>query len=118
MYGLKRNKRPIYLCNKTIENDRIIYSEPEKHEINYQPLLTEGEIITAGTEYINRLVVYLSLEEALHFHNHDRCYVFVDKPETYDKFCNTADFYVDGEPLLFLNESKLYLQRMVGDEDA
>jgi hypothetical protein len=117
MYRLKRNKRPIYLCNKTIENDRIIFTEPVKHEMDYQPLITAGEVITAGPEYINRLVVYTSLEEALHFHNADRCYVFVKKPEEYDKFCNTADFYVDGEPLLFLNEARFYLQRMVGDND-
>ena len=117
MNRLKRNKRPIFLCNQTVQNGRKIFSEPVEYILNYQPLLTEGEIITAGTEYINRLVVYTSIEEASHFHNADRCYVFVKKPEEYDKFCNTADFYVDGEPLMFLNEARFYLQRMVGESD-
>lgn len=118
MYRLKRNKRSMYLCNKVIDNGRIIFSEPVEHKLDFQPLLTEGEIITAGTEYINRLVVYTSVKEASNFHNSDRCYVYVSKPDVYDKFCNTADFYVDGEPLVFLNEARFYLQRMVGDSDA
>lgn len=115
MNRLKRNKRIIFLCNQIIQENRKVFTEPVKYELNYQPLLTEGEIITAGPEYINRLVVYTSVEEAKNFHNADRCYVFVEKPEEYDKFCNTADFYVDGEPLIFLNEARFYLQRMVGD---
>lgn len=117
MYRLNRNKRLIFLCNQTIENDRKIFTEPVEYKLNYQPLLTEGEIITAGLEYINRLVVYSSVKEASNFHNGDRCYVFVNKPEEYDKFCNNADFYVDGEPLIYLNEARFYLQRMVGDSD-
>lgn len=117
MYRLKRNKRTIYLCNKIVNEGRTIFGEPEKVELNYQPLSTDGEIITAGIEYIKRLVVYASVEEAQKFHNADRCYVFINKPEEYDKFCNTADFYVDGEPLIYLNEARFYLQRMVGDED-
>jgi len=117
MYRLKRNKKSIFLCNQIIVNNRKVFSEPIEYKLNYQPLLTEGEIITAGTEYINRLVVYSSVEEASKFHNADRCYVYVEKPEEYDKFCNTADFYVDGEPLILLNEARFYLQRMVGDSD-
>ena len=42
---------------------------------------------------------------------------FVDKPTTYDKYCTTADFYVDGEPLYFINQARFFLQRMVGDEN-
>lgn len=117
MYRLKRNKRSIFLCNQEIKDNRKIFSRPIEYKLNYQPLLTEGEIITAGLEYINRLVVYSSVKEASNFHNGDRCYVLVEKPEKYDKLCNTADFYVDGEPLIYLNEAKFYLQRMVGDSN-
>lgn len=117
MYRLKRNKRSLYYCNQTIENDRKIFSNPKEIQLNYQPLSTEGEIIASGNEYINRLVVYGSPEEISEFHNADRCYVFAEPPEEYDKFCTTADFYVDGEPMVYLNEAHLYLQRMVGDGD-
>lgn len=146
MNHLCRNKRAIYLCNQTQilaeallteENevllaededaiivsssevdDRIIYSIPRKFKLNYQPLTTDGEIIVAGNEYNKRLVVYTSPKIAQKFHNADRCYVFKEPPKEYDKLCVDADFYVDGEPLTFLNESHFYLQRMTGDDDV
>lgn len=118
MYQLKRNKRVLYLSNRSEDNGRKIFTEPVKYLLNYQPLTTEGEVITAGTEYINRLVITTDVKTAQNFHNADRCYVFVDKPITYDRFCTTADFFVDGEPLIFINQAKFYLQRMVGEENA
>lgn len=144
MRHLRRNKRVLFLCNKTqtldeplitedeniivAENeipiivesteveDRLIFSIPMKYRLNYQPLATDGEIIVAGTEYNKRLVVYTTPEIAAKFHNGDRCYVFKEPPKIYDKTCADADFYVDGEPLTFLNESHFYLQRMTGDD--
>lgn len=121
MHRLTRNKREFYLCNKMVDEEnknRIIYSKPILCKMNYQPLSTTGEIVASGNEFINRLAVYTSPEEGSQIHNFDRCYVFVKPPENYDKFCTTADFYVDGEPLSFLNETRFYLQRMIGDTDA
>ncbi len=118
MRRLNRNKRKFYLCNKKIDEnnpDRIIFSKPIPYEMNYQPLSTTGEIIASGNEFINRLVIYTSPELAKKIHNFDRCYVFIKPPKEYDKFCVDADFYVDGEPMTFLNESRFYLQRMIGD---
>lgn len=145
MNHLIRNKRKVYLCNRTQileelleteENkilltekdiplivgttkieDRIIFSFPVMYRLNYQPLSTDGEIIVAGDEYNKRLVVYTSPKIAQNFHNNDRCYVFKEPPEGYDKLCVNADYYVDGEPLTYLNESHFYLQRMTGDDD-
>ena len=119
MLNLLRNKRKIYLCNRVIneEINRIEFTEPLEYRVNYQPLSTDGEIIASGNDYIKRLAIYTSLDKAKDFHNFDRCYVFKNIPEEYDKNCTTADFYVDGEPLLYLNEAIIYLQRMIGDED-
>ena len=117
MNNLRRNKRSIYICNKIVENDRYVFSNPIKYDLNYQPLSSDGEVIAFGNDYINRLLVYTSPEIAKNFHNFDRAYVFVDIPETADKFCTTADFYIDGEPLIYLNDAKFYLQRMTGDEN-
>lgn len=116
MNHLVRNKRKVYLCNQQEENNRIIYSEPKEYMLNYQPLSTDSEIIAAGQEYINRLVIYTNPKIAKDFHSKDRCYIFKDIPEEYDKFAIDADFYVDGEPLYYLNEARIYLQRMTGDE--
>lgn len=118
MQRLIRNKRKFYLCNKTVDENyenRVIYSKPIVCNMNYQPLSTTGEIIASGNEFINRLVVYTSPEKAQKIHNFDRCYVFTNPPKEYDKFCVDADFYVDGEPMTFLNEARFYLQRMIGD---
>lgn len=117
MNHLARNKRTIYLCNQIEENNRIVFSEPTEYKLNYQPLSTDGEIIVAGNEYNKRLVVYTSNNIAKNFHNNDRCYVFTTPPEERDTICKNADYYVDGEPLLFLNESHFYLQRMTGEND-
>lgn len=119
MQRLNRNKRKFYLCNKTIDEDtnREIFSEPIPCLMNYQPLSTTGEIIASGNEFINRLAVYTNPKKAKNIHNFDRCYVFIDPPEQYDKYCTEADFYVDGEPMSFLNEARFYLQRMIGDNN-
>lgn len=119
MHRLNRNKRIFYVCNKKIDENtnREIFSQPIACKMNYQPLSTTGEIIASGNEFINRLVVYTNPAKAKNIHNFDRCYVFVEPPKQYDKFCTEADFYVDGEPMSFLNEARFYLQRMIGDVD-
>jgi hypothetical protein len=117
MVTLKRNKRELYLCSQDVENNRKIFKKPVKYELDYQPLSTDGDIITAGVDYINRLIVYIDSKNAQNFHNADRCYVFTKPPKEYDKYCNGADYYIDGEPLIFLNQGYFYLQRMVGDSN-
>ncbi len=117
MNHLTRNKRKIYLCNQQEQNNRIIFLEPVEYKLNYQPLSTDGEIIVAGNEYNKRLAVYTSPNIAQNFHNNDRCYVFKEPPKEHSIICDDADYYVDGEPLTFLNESRFYLQRMTGDDN-
>lgn len=118
MNHLKRNKRLLYLCNRIEVNSRIIYDRPIPLYVDYQSLSSDGEIIAFGEEYTNRLTVYTNPVIARKFRNADRCYVFIDKPEEYDKYCSTADFYVDGDPIINLGEGRLYLQRMTGEENA
>lgn len=117
MKQLIRNRRNIYLCNKIEDNGRIKFLEPELYKVNFQPLSSAGEIIASGNDYVNRLVIYTSVEKAKEFHNFDRCYVYTEPPEEQDDYCINADFYVDGEPLFYLNEATIYLQRMIGDAD-
>lgn len=133
MRNLLRNKRKIYLCNKSVEDGRIVYEKPVIYKVNCQPLSTEGEIIATGTDYINRLAIYTTVKVAKNFHNMDRCYVYEQSPLLYpskdlypdkkiypkkfDKFCGDAEFFVDGEPQVFINQATIYLQRMLGDDD-
>ena len=115
MNNLKRNKKTFYVCNQKEEDGRLVYDEPKKMVLNYQPVSMVGEIIAFGSEYINRLIIYTTAENAKNFHNFDRCYVYKEPPTTYDKFCYDADFYVDGEPLIYINEATITLNRMTGD---
>ncbi len=116
MNCLKRNKKQIYLCNKSSSNDRIIFSNPILKEINFQPISSTGEIIALGENYTKRLKIVTTKKIADSFHNLDRCYVFNSIPETPDIYCSNADFYVDGEPQIYINDAIIYLQRMIGDD--
>jgi hypothetical protein len=119
MNNLLRNKRPIYLCKQKIEDGRIFYENPIKIRVNYQPISDKsaGEILAVGQNYINRLIVYMRPDVAKNFHNFDRCYVFVEPPKEHDRTCSKADFYVDGTPSQYINESTVHFQRMTGDND-
>lgn len=118
MYNLKRNRNVLYLCNRIEENGRLIFSKPKKYKLNYQPVSMVGEIISFGPEYINKLIAYTTKEVAKDFHNFDRVYINNKIPKEYDKLCKDADFYVNGEPLIYLGEATIFLQRMTGDNDG
>lgn len=118
MNNLLRNKRTLYVCKRVMIDDRIFFDKPLKIRANYQPISDKsaGEIIAVGENYINRLILYMTPKVAKNFHNFDRCYVFVDPPKEHDRVCSKADFYVDGTPSQYINESTVHLQRMTGDE--
>lgn len=116
MNNLLRNKRTFYYCNKKEENGRVIFSKPQKIRLNYQPIRSQLQMLEVGPDDRNTLIVYMKPAYGKLFHNGDRCYVFVEPPKKYDKNCNTADYYVDGEPKIYINEYTMHLQRMTGDE--
>lgn len=115
MTNLKRNKREFYLCNRIEQDGRLIFTKPKKLKMNYQPVSMTGEIISFGSEFINKLILYTTEKKSKQFHNFDRCYIYTKPPTEYDKYCSDADFYVDGEPLIYIKEATIYLQRMTGD---
>ena len=117
MITLKRNKRQLYLCKKYIDGNLTKYSEPELILTNYQPISSTGEIISIGQEYTQYLKIEDTIEIGNKFSNGDRCYVYVDKPETHDELCLNADFYVNGNPIITLNSATITLKRLTGDEE-
>ena len=94
----------------------MIFSEPQKVRLNYQPVRSDFQYLEAGLDFRNTLIVYMKPSKGKIFHNGDRCYVFVEPPKEYDKTCNTADYYVDGDPKIYINEYTIHLERMKGDE--
>ena len=117
MTNLKRNRNVLYLCNRIEKDGRLIFDKPKKMEFNYQPVSMTGEIISFGAEFIDKLIIYTTKKIAKKFHNFDRVYINNEVPVEYDKTCADADFYVNGEPLIYLNEATIYLQRMTGDSE-
>lgn len=116
MICLKRNKQKLYLCKKYVENNITKFKEPIEIETNYQPVSSTGEMIAIGEEYTQYLKIEDIIEIGKQFSNGDRCYVYVTPPEEHDKLCKTADFCVNGNPLITLNSSKVSLKRLTGDE--
>lgn len=119
MNNLKRNKRKLYLCQKIKEDGRIIFDKPVEIKVNYQPIesvKTQGQMLDAGPDFTSTLIVYMRPTNGSMFHNGDRCYVYVEPPEEYDKTCTTADYYVNGDPKKYMNEYTIHLNRMKGDE--
>lgn len=115
-----RNKRKIYLCKRTIKDKRIVFSEPIVAWVNYQPVSDSamGQILAYGENYIDRLILYMTKKRSKMFHNFDRCYVFREPPTPFNDLCSDADFFVDGEPTQYINESTVHLQRMTGGKDV
>ena len=117
MVTLKRNKRKIYLCKKYIDNNITKYKKPILIITDYQPVNSTGEIISIGPEYMQYLKIQDIIKIGKQFSNGDRCYVYVKPPKEHDVLCETADFYVNGDPIITLNSSTVSLKRLTGDDE-
>lgn len=126
------------------ENEREVFEPPIAYRVNYQPVArytsNGGELIATGGDSDDKLAIYTTPEIARNFHNFDRVYMLreipkksnavlntedTDKVNTenmfristedfFDKSANTAEYCIDGEPLIVINEATIYLQRMTG----
>lgn len=111
MISLKRNERKIYLCKKIVVDEIDKYSEPLPIYCNYQPIDSNGELLSVGLDESMYLKVTYSKNLNFKFENGDRCYIFVDKPETYDPLCKGYDFVVSGNPKDYVNNYQVTLIR-------
>lgn len=118
MRGLRRNKRPIYLCQKYIKDGKLDrYKEPIKLYENYVPTNSEGDLIGIGMDYPMYLRIKTDINEKDLFHPQDRIYVYNELPKKYDSLCKTADYEVYKKPMLFINEMEVILHRLSSDQD-
>lgn len=113
MNNLKRDKKVLYLSKK--EKDGRLYEPPIRKNLNYQPTNSTGDVLAYGEEYTKYLTITTNIEEAKNFSNFDRCYVYVLPPETHDKLCDTADYYVYGDPIITSNEGIIKLKKLSGE---
>lgn len=118
MTNLLRNKRPLYLCVKYIDENHLTkYEEPIEIKTNYQAINSDGEIIALGSEYTKYIKINDNKDIGTKFHNGDKCYVYVPLPEEHDPLCKKSDFIVSGEPIISLNECSVNLVRLTGDKN-
>lgn len=117
MICLKRNKQKLYLCKKTVEDNITKYLPPIEIQTDYQPTNSVGEVIGIGNEYTQYLKIKDIISVGKQFSNGDRCYVYVTPPEEHDDLCQNADFIVNGEPLITLNQADVRLKRLTGGDE-
>ena len=120
MNSLKRNKRPLYLCKKNIDTETNVtkFKEPKKIKINWQPIDTSSEVLMLGYEYSQYIRIKATARECSKFSNKDRCYIYKEPNfEKFDVMCNDADYEVDGNPIITLNEGEVMLKKLSGADE-
>jgi hypothetical protein len=120
MVTLMRNKRPIYICSKYVDEENYItkYKKPDKSIlINWQVISSDDEVLSLGIEYSKYVRIKGSANDFKDIHNKDKCYVYVvPSLNNFDEMCNDADFEVTGEPVITLNEGEVMLKRLSGSD--
>lgn len=114
MINLARNKRKFYLCKKIADN--ITFEKPKVKNLNYQPINSVGEMLTLGEEYSMYLKIQCSPSEAADFSDKDRCYIYKKPPLEHNPLCDDADYIVDGEPIITINEAEIKLTKLSGGQ--
>lgn len=115
MRNLRRNKRKLYLCQKYPDNLIDKFKEPMELWENYVPTNSEGDLISMGMDYPMYLRIKTNISERSLFHPKDRFYVYVDKPSEHDPLCKDADYEVESDPMVFINEMEVVLHRLSSD---
>lgn len=114
MIQLKRNKRKFYLCKKI--EDSIKFENPKVKVLNYEPVSSVGEMLTLGQEFAMYLKITCTPKEAEDFSDRDRCFIYKKLPTVFNDLCDDADYYVDGEPVITLNEAVINLKKLSGGQ--
>lgn len=115
MRNLQRNKRLLYLCQKYQDGDLDKFKEPIAMYENYVPTNSEGDLISIGMDFPMYLRLKTSATNKDVYHAKDRCYVYTEKPDIHDELCETADYEVYGDPMIFINEMEVILHRLSSD---
>lgn len=120
MNSLMRNKRPLYLCKKYIDEDVnvIKFEAPKEIIIDWQPISSDGQTLVVGIEYSEYIRVKGTAEEVSVFNNKDRVYIF-KKPKLnqFDVMCNDAEYEVSNNPVITLNDGEVMLRRLSRDDE-
>lgn len=121
MNSLQRNKNLLYLCRKYLdeENNVTKFKKPKQGiNINWQPISSDAQVLVLGSEYSKYIRIKGTKEEVSRFKNKDRVYVYVEPNLlNFDEMCHDADYEVDGDPIITLNDGEVMLKRLSGDDE-
>ena len=122
MNTLLRNKRPLYLCKKYVDEETNVtkFEKPKKPlYVDWQPISSDSESYVFGIEYSKYIRIKGNAEECLKFQNKDRVYIYTTPDlNNFDEMCIDADYEVSGSPVIMLNNGEVLLKRLSsGDEN-
>lgn len=120
MNVLLRNKRPLYLCKKYIDETVgvIKYKDPKKILIDWQPISSDSQVMVVGSEYSEYIRIKGTAKEVSEFNDKDRIYIYnIPKKEEFDNMCNDAEYEVKGNPIITLNDGELMLKKLSGKDE-
>lgn len=112
MISLKRNKQKVYLCKKIYNT--LKFEKPKLFSLNYRPTNSMSDRLTLGDDYSKFLRIKCTPDEARNFSSGDKCYIYVKPPKIHDDLCKNADYIVNGDPLITLNEGEVSLMKLSG----
>lgn len=119
MNSLMRNKRPLYLCKKYIDEtvNVIKYQNPKEIKIDWQPISSDGQTLVVGIEYSEYIRIKGTADEVSVFNNKDRVYITKPNMQTFNQMCNDAEYEVSNNPVITLNDGEVMLRRLSQDEE-
>lgn len=121
MNSLQRNKNLLYLCKKYVDEETNVtkFKKPKQGiNINWQPISSDAQVLVLGSEYSKYIRIKGTKEEVSRFKNKDRVYVYITPNLlNFDEMCHDADYEVDGDPIITLNDGEVMLTRLSGDDE-
>lgn len=119
MNSLMRNKRPLYLCKKYIDEtvNVIKYKNPKIIIIDWQPISSDGQTLVVGIEYSEYIRIKGTAKEVSIFNNKDRVYINKPNMTNFDGMCNDAEYEVSNNPVITLNDGEVMLRRLSKNEE-
>lgn len=114
MRCLNRNKRTIYVCEKYVDNNITKFNNPKKIDINYQYTNSDGDLIAFGKDFPMYIRIKGDLNDLKNFHREDRVYVNITPAKPFNPLCKDANYEVDSDPIVSLNQIEVTLKRLSG----
>lgn len=118
MRNLRRNKKPLYLCQKYQDDLLNKYREAIPMFENYVPTNSDGDLISIGMEYPMYLRIKTSADKRHLYHPGDRVYVYTNVPTEHDELCENADYEVYKDVMPYINEMDVMLRRLSDDNNG